>query len=119
MAEVFPGTLEEKFNVSGFNVIEGETKTRTNNDTGIPNVRARFTKGIHVYNASFDLPQSDITTFRTWYQTTLANGTKTFLFDDPLTGAESEFRFVGVPRYRPLGNGGVYFNVSFTWEILP
>ena len=54
-----------------------------------------------------------------FYKTTLANGSKSFYFDNPFTGDQEEYRYVNPPAITPLGGGGTQFRVSFTWEQLP
>lgn len=119
MAELFPGSLTEKFNTQGFSVDVGETKVRSNTDIGPFKVRARFTDGIDGYRVSFDFTKDELAIFKDWYKTTLSNGVKTFLFLDPLTDTTEEFRFIGTYSKAPLNNSGIRFRLSMSWELLP
>lgn len=117
MASVWPGTLQEKILEAGFDHQIGETAIETEMDVSLPKTRRRYTKGVDVFSCSIDLDVDLYDTIYNFFNTTLAGGTGTFLFDHPITGIESEFQFVGSPRFSSLG--GRIFRVSMSWRLLP
>lgn len=117
--DVWPVSLQQKLDVSGFQRKTGRTRVATEMDIGPAKVRARYTDGVDIYECQHTLDFADIATFDTFYKTTLSNGTLPFLFDDPFTLASTVFRFApdSDPLIRPLG--GRTFTLTMTWERLP
>jgi len=117
MAEVFPVTLQDKFNQAGFNTNFGETTITSNMETSLPKKRARHTKSIDTTSGTINLHKDDWTTLETFYKTTLGGGVLTFNFTHPITQVITEYRFVTPPTATPLG--GLYFIVNFNWVEIP
>lgn len=117
MAEIVPGDLQDKLNSAGFSFKQGSTSIRSNMEIGLDKVRQRFTTPINQIQGTVNIVKNDIATLQTWFDTTLAGGSKTFLYEDPFTGLDDEFRFIGEYGIVPLG--GINFRVSFTWEYIP
>jgi len=117
MAEIFPATLQQLVNQSGFGLQFGDTTISSTVDVGPKKKRSRYTKGIDIFTCTIDMNLTDYNTLRTFYVTTLGNGVKTFLYDHPMTGVESVFRFTAPPSLSTLG--GTYFRVQMTWELMP
>lgn len=113
----WPISLQQKFNVAGFQYQPGSTAIRTEMDVGPAKVRSRVTDAVDRYTCSVLLTFEDVATFKTFYKTTLNNGVNRFLFEDPFTGDEEEFRFVDSPTIRPLG--GITFELNMAWEKMP
>lgn len=113
MAQAFPLSLQDKFNEAGFNYEIGNTTVESEVTSGEPKKRQIYTKAIDRVSGTIELEIDEWTTLETFYKTTLAGGSLTFLFDHPLTGVETEYRFVNPPSLRPLG--GRYFRVNFNW----
>lgn len=114
MAETWPATLQQKLNQQGFSFAKGETSLTSGVSGGEPKKRRRFTKAIDIYQGSFDLEFSEFDTLNTFYDTTLAGGTLTFLFEEPFSQANAEFQFVSPFTIAPLGGGN--FRVSVQWR---
>lgn len=117
MAESFPSELQQLLNENGFTQTLGDTSIRSDVDTGLDKVRQRYTKAIDKFACTIDLERDDYSTLITFYKTTLSGGTKTFNYDHPITGLESEFRFVSPPSMQPIG--GTWFKVNMQWEEMP
>lgn len=117
--DTWPISLQQKFDVDGFQKKIGRTKVATDMDIGPAKVRSRFTDAVDGYECQIRLDYSEMATFETFYKTTLGNGTLPFLFDDPFTGLKIPFRFSpeSDPVIRPLG--GRVFIVTMSWEKLP
>ena len=117
MAEPFPVELQDKFNQAGFNYTLGDTTTTTEVEVGLPKKRQRYTQAIDEIKGTIDLEYADFNILLSFYRSTLAGGTKTFNYNHPMTGVESEFRFEKPPTISPIG--GVWFRVSFQWIEMP
>ncbi len=115
----WPVSLQQKLEADGFNFRLGNTRVATEMDVGPAKVRSRFTDAVDVYDCQVTLDHDEIATFKTFYKTTLSNGSLPFLFNDPFTAVEEIFRFVPGqdPVIRPLG--GRVYTLSMSWEKLP
>lgn len=115
----WPVSLQQKMDVAGFQYVPGNTRVGTDMDVGPAKIRSRFTDAVDRYDLQHTLDFDDIATFKTFYKTTLGNGTLPFLFEDPFTETEETFRFVAGqdPVIRPLG--GRTFILSMSWERMP
>ena len=117
MAEIFPAALQQKLNEGGFTQKLGDTSVRSDVDTGLAKTRQRYTKPVDDFSCTIDLEIDDYNTLITFYRTTLAGGSRTFYYDHPMTGLESEFRFKSPPTMSPMG--GLWFKVNMQWEEIP
>ena len=117
MTPNFPTELEQEFNEQGFNFVKGDTKIRSEIEVGPPKQRNRYTKSFDQITANILICMDNYNVFKSFYETTLDNGTLPFTYFNPLEQAVNTFRFVGSYQIQPLG--GRYFTLSFSWEILP
>ena len=117
MAESWPSGLQDKLNETQFSYAFGKTTLTSTVDVGPAKKRNRYTKEIDALTCSILIEQDDYETFKTFYRTTLSSGVKTFLYDHPFTGVETEFRFVDEPSITPLG--GPKLQINMVWEIMP
>lgn len=117
MAETFPSSLQQKLNEQGFSQTLGDTAIRSKVETGLAKTRQRYTKAVDVFSCNIDMTVSEYNTLVTFYRTTLSGGTKTFNYDHPFTGLESEFRFIKPPSMKP--KGGLWVNITMNWEEIP
>jgi hypothetical protein len=115
--ENWPVSLQQKVNADSFTYAMGSTTVRSENDVGPAKVRSRFTDAVDVYQVSIYIDYDDIDTLQTFYKTLLNNGVDQFLFDDPISGVSSAFRFISPPEIRAIG--GREFEVSMNWERMP
>lgn len=115
----WPISLQQKLEVAGFQYIPGNTRIASDMDVGPKKIRSRFTDAADMYKCQVTLDFSEVQTFKTFYKTTLNNGTLPFLFTDPFDEEEATFRFSPEqdPVIRPLG--GRKFTLSMQWEKLP
>lgn len=114
----WPGGLQQRLEVAGFQYLPGNTRVASDMDIGPKKVRNRYTEGIDLYQCQVTLDFAEVQTFKTFYKTTLANGTLPFLFVDPFEEDEAVFRFAPDqdPVIRPIG--GRKFTLSMQWERL-
>lgn len=115
----WPSSLQQKMDVDGFQYRFGNTAVVSDMDVGPAKVRNRFTDAIDGYDCQHTIDIDDIAIFKTFYKTTLGNGTLKFTFPDPITGVVTEFRFTPgqTPIFRPLG--GRIFTLNMSWEFVP
>ncbi len=117
MAETWPSSLQQTLNAARFTYNFGETVLRSDLDVGPAKVRRRFTRPVDKVSAQIYLDYSDWSTFYTFFNTTLAGGSKTFNFTHPITNTLAEFRMTGPPRVTPVG--GIVFQIDMEWELIP
>jgi hypothetical protein len=115
----WPVSLQQLLNQDGFEYRPGNTRVSSGTDVGPSKVRSRFTDAVDIYTGEVVLDFDQVATFKTFYKTTIGNGTLPFLFEDPFTGDEIAVRFLpdNDPSIRPLG--GRVFTLNFTWEVMP
>lgn len=116
MAEIFPAELQDKVNEAGFRVSIGKTVITSKMDIPPVKKRRRFTKSVDGFQVTITIDYDQWDILYEFFDTTLAGGTKRFLYDHPMTGVESEFR-MNEPTISP--RGGRTFNVSMEWELMP
>ena len=119
MAQTWPIQLQDKLNEANFSEQLGDTTLRSKSEIGLEKVRRRYTKGVDKITCSIFIEKSDVTTFKTFYNTTLNGGLETFDFTDPFTDTLTEFRFDtgSPPQITPVG--GNTMNLTMTWERIP
>lgn len=113
----WPSTLQQRLNVRDFAISTEDTTIRTAMQTGYPKVRSRYTDAVDNVNCSINLDITQYNTLQSFYKTTLGNGVLPFDFLHPITQTMTKVRFVGPPKYTPLG--GRVFVAQMTWEFLP
>lgn len=118
MASPWPATLQQKLNEANYAQSPQSRVITTDMDISIPKKRVRYTKGLKDLTGSIDVNTSEYSIFETFFETTLAGGSLPFLFNDPVTQVEYEYRFKD-STYSEASLGGGYFRLSFTWERLP
>lgn len=113
--ETWPVSLQQLLNEDSFNVEIGETVIRSEMDVGPEKVRRRSTRPIDTYTCSIDIYQTDVNTFKQFFNTTLNGGVNSFYFNDPLTGTTEVFKFSKSPTFSPLGTAG-WYRISMSWK---
>ena len=112
----WPTDLPQELLQAGYNHTTADVALRTSMDAGPGKVRRRTTQNVQVVKGAMKLTFAQLTTLRTFFDTTLAGGTLRFAAADPITLLPKEFRFTA-PISWTMSNG--LFNVSFEFEILP
>lgn len=116
--EIWPSFLQDKLESSTFSMSPGPNGLRSTVDVGEAKTRVLYTKSIDLYSSSLRVSFSEFEDFMDFYKLTLGYGTKTFAFNHPFSQVPCEWRFVSVPQIQTLGSGGVYFQVTFEWELI-
>ena len=96
---------------------------RTEMNAGPDKVRRRFTSGprhipVTLYMTSTVLNAASPNGFDAFFVQDTFHGSAEFTWHNPRTNADVTMRFVGVPKYEPVGGSSAY-RVTFEVEILP
>lgn len=73
-------------------------KVRSDMDTGPAKQRARFSATVRQYDAELILTGAQLTTFATFYDTTIGQGAESFTWIDPVTDVAATLRFMSDPE---------------------
>lgn len=101
---------------SGHDEQLGTNTIRSQMDTGPAKVRRRFTKRIDSFTADFAMTSTQLETLLYFFSTTCADGSLSFAWEHPRTGAAATCRFIAPPDFKPYGMRWI---VSVRLEVLP
>lgn len=107
MANAWPTSLADCFLLSGFSRQQMPMTIRSEVEVGLPKVRRRYTKPIVVINGSLVFTLDQVKTFNLFYNVTLKGGVESFIFNDPISQTDQEFRFIEPPIVTPVTDGDV------------
>lgn len=113
----WPSGLPQSLLLGDFKETQPDLVIRTEMDAGPHKVRRRFTAGVTKISGSQRLTKSQVSTFETFYNTTLLGGSLRFTWKDPLGGTSAEIRFVSTPVISAHGIDD--FAIEMELEILP
>lgn len=114
---VWPVTLPEYFFAHNYSETPRSQVLRSEVDIGLAQVRRRYTKEIYDIEGSMRMSQDQLTIFDEWFDDILLGGTQTFLMINALSLETRTMRFKKPPTYNH--EGGVYYQVSLSLEVLP
>lgn len=114
---LWPTSLPQVVNKSGFNYKPGDTTIRSEMEVGPDKIRRRSTRPVDTMSLTMNVTQAQYTTLYTFWDVDLNGGVNQFVFNHPITGVAKYCRMVGPPSFTPLG--GVNFIAQMTFEILP
>lgn len=118
MAEIYPATLQETFTRGSFTRVPGNNLLFTETDSGPSKVRRRSTLRKDTIQGSILLrDNTEYAAFRTFYDTTLQDGVKSFFFSDPVDGSQLEVRFKEA-RWSLSDVGFQAYRVTMTLEVI-
>lgn len=89
---------------------------RTQMDAGPAKLRRRSTANVRTFSLTLFLTKALVTTFDTFYVTTIQSGALAFDMYHPRTHVTGEYRIVNQPTYLPMKEG---FSVRLDLELLP
>lgn len=115
----WPAGLPQKPSKRGYSEkLPDPKRIRSNMDSGAIKMRRRSSSGIGNISCVFEFSSAQMTTFETFYNSTLSHGVLPFTWVHPRTGATltDKWRFVDTPKIDPQGEGYV---VSVQLEYLP
>lgn len=113
---VWPETLPDEALIEGYSRAFPNKLLRSSMETGPAKVRRRVTSGVAPLKGAIYMSRAQLTTFTTFYETTLAGGSLRFSWTDPVTNTSVEIRFAEPPSWTLVG---VEAKVEFSLEILP
>ena len=113
----WPGTLPQNFSADGYDESPPDNVIRSQPDTGPAKIRRRTTANVRPYKTTLRFTAAQMTTFETFYVTTLVSGSLAFDWNEPRSGSVKSFRFVSPPKYQ--ARGGDFWNVGLDLEQLP
>ena len=96
MAEVWPPSLPQDHFI-GLTTALPDVLIRTKMDAGPDKVRRRFTGNARPVRTFFVGTETQVKTFRDFFNTTLKGGSLSFEWDDPIGDATVLFRFKAPP----------------------
>ncbi len=114
---LWPTSLPDKVQSDSFSLNIGETVVKSDIDIGPQKVRRRFTKQIDNISATMQMTSAQYQTLLDFFRVDLNGGTSQFVFNHPISGASTYMRFMSPPVFRAIG--GVMFEVTLNWEIMP
>lgn len=112
----WPATLPDEFLEEGFSETLGDNTVRYQPDVGPPQLRRRATASPRRITGVMRMTAAQVDTHDTFYVTTLKDGSLSFDWNHPRTGAAATFIYSAPPVYQ-YRNGHWY--VSRQLEILP
>ena len=115
---VWPASLPDDVLVDGYSERPPRVRLRTPMDAGPPKMRRRFTAAVEPIRCTMAFTRAQVTTFRTFYDTTLLGGVLTFDWTHPRTLAAVTFRFAD-PEPEITPNSGKDWIGDFTLEVMP
>jgi len=117
MAELFPPSLSKCFLTGDYVYQQEPNIVRTDVDIGPAKTRRRYTKPIANVKGSIIVTRDELKVFDAFYNDVLRSGVLRFLFPDPVSGTDKDYRFIDPPIYRPLTIDN--WVIEMTLEILP
>ena len=112
----WPETLPQSPLVDGFSSTKADGRLRSSMDAGPDKVRRRFTAVPKILTCSFYMTAAQRTSFWTFFDDTLIEGSLKYDWAHPITKVVSECRIKDVPEEIKIGYG---WRISFTVEVLP
>ena len=113
----WPGTLPEELFVSGYGQAFPDITIKSNVDAGPAKVRRRFTAGVSPVTGTMIMTAAQLTTFDTFFNTTLLGGSLRFSWTKPPAHSVAcEMRFTEVPSWTKVEGD---YEVSLSLEVLP
>lgn len=113
---VWPVTLPEYWQVSGFKETGADNTIRTRMDVGPAKVRRRTATNIRTVSGRMWLTNAQYTIMRTFYETDTLYGSDTFTMDD-VHGTNRTWRFTKPPEYTTVGPNN--WQVTLNLEEMP
>lgn len=119
MADAWPVTLPQQLLLSGASLGYGDALVEYAPDQGPSLTRRATTAVMRPLSGSFVLSDAQVTTWETFFRTTIMNGALPFTFPDPRTGTSLLVKFTKAnpPSLVPLG--GDNFRLTLMLMILP
>lgn len=121
MGAAYPGTLPA-LDFSTLSVARSPNTIRSATDRNPGKARRRYTSAPRVYTQTYRLNETQLITFDSFFENTLASGTLPFDHPEPVDGGTVECRFTETPTFRLVGHhsdpGRRYWEGPVSFEVL-
>lgn len=117
----WPASLPEFLEVGAAEEVQ-QAFIRTDNSTGPPKQRRRFSSSTRMIRGTMLLTAAERATFDTFYNTTINDGSDSFTFTDPVDNTTQNFRFMEPPSFEYLvggSSGAAQQRMRLSLERLP
>lgn len=114
MTAVWPGDLPQAPLTSGYSEKLQDNVVRSTMDAGPRKIRKRYTSAPITIDCTFFMDQTQLATFRTFYGTTLQDGSLPFEWTVPSSNTTLSFMFVEPPSISIIDP--ILFNVKVKLE---
>lgn len=112
----WPGTLPSPTS-DGYQEVMADNTIRSRMDTGLDKVRKRSTAAPILFQLSYNMTSSQVTTLETFFNTTINDGVDSFTMSNPRTGVLENFRIKAPPQITI--SSGVNYRVLISMERIP
>jgi len=96
--DTWPATLPQRL-LAGASIKDDESRAISDMDAGPASVRNRFTAITQSVKGAMILNGAQLTTFNTFFRTTIKHGSLTFNWIHPVTEATAQIRFKTKPEW--------------------
>lgn len=118
----WPTSLPQKPLAGSYEENQETQVARTQMSIGPAKQRRRFTKTVDVFSCEFLMDESQVVTFKDFFNNTLGGGALTYDWEDPRTGTTQTFRFRHSGDTAPFSisgtRSGELYYVSVNLEVV-
>lgn len=115
-APAWPGTLPQKLLRDGFAEESPDNLIVSDMSVGPAKVRRRTTAAVRMIRGTLHMTSAQVSTFRTFVKTTIADRSQPFTFPDPYGGAAL---LVRMPTPYRVSAVGIDWRIDIELEVLP
>lgn len=108
----WPGTLPQAPLVDGWQMELSDNRYTFQPRQGRAMLRQKQTQDIDIQDVRFYLTAAQLTTFLTFFRTTLGHGTLSFTFTDVVSGVSYDYQFSGTNPQITSPDGGNHYVVA-------
>ena len=113
MAVVWPASLPQYLMEQGYQEKFRDNRILTPMDVGPPKVRRRGTSAMAPISGQEKLTATQLETLRTYFETTLNDGTDEVEWTHPTKGGTVYMIFAAPPEIEPAGGANYFVSLSF------
>ena len=118
MAAQWPSSLPQAPLYNGYSRTLRDTRIYTDNSSGASKVRNKFTAGVEDVTYRFVLDAAQKVTLENFYKQTLKNGALPYIFKEPESGTDRQYRFAKGSTLK-FEREGLYYIIELKLEVLP
>jgi len=118
----WPTSLPQKPLAESYQEAQESQLVRSSTETGPAKQRRRFTARVDTFSCRFLMDESQVVTFKDFFNNTLEGGALSYDWEDPRTGNTRNFRFRGSGDTAPFSiegtRSGELYYVSVELEVV-